>query len=193
MSHSKINGCKNVIACLLSHIKAIKTAYENGLDEVLILEDDCCLDLMYFWPDTLKNIINKYNTSDWDIYQLYTGNCIDFNSPGSTFFEKSKTKNCFGAVAYLINKKGMEKIINFIRSNNYNEIIIGKFINNEIFPSGLPADIFLYEIVNTYMIHTPLFFTNNYNMLSTINSGYFSDTFATNSSNKIINYYLSKV
>ena len=147
---------------------------------------------MYFWPDTLKNIINKYNTPDWDIYQLYTGNCLDFNLSGSTLFEKSKTGNCFGAVAYLINKKGMQKVLDFIKSDN-NEIILGRIINNQIFPSDLPSDIFLYEIVNTYILHIPLFFTNNYNMSSTINNGDYSDTFAIESSNKIINYYLHKV
>ena len=35
---------KYEIACVLSHVKAIQTAYDNGLDEVLILEDDIYID-----------------------------------------------------------------------------------------------------------------------------------------------------
>ena len=120
---------KNEVGCLLSHLKAIKTAYDNNLDQVLILEDDSSLDLMFFWEDDkLTSILNKLNKPDWEIFQLYTGNCINFNSKKCSL--QTGEKDCWGCVAYLINRKGMEKIINFIITNNQNEIILGKYFDN---------------------------------------------------------------
>ena len=89
---------KNEVGCLLSHLKAIKTAYDNNLDQVLILEDDCSLDLMVFWEDNIISLLNKLNKPDWEIFQLYTGNCIDFNSKKCTL--QTGKKDCWGCVAY---------------------------------------------------------------------------------------------
>ena len=181
---------KNEVGCLLSHLKAIKTAYDNNLDQVLILEDDCSLDLMFFWEDKLTSLLNKLNKPDWEIFQLYTGNCINFNSKKCTL--QTGEKDCWGCVAYLINRKGMEKIINFIKTNNQNEIILGKYFNNNIFPSRGQSDIFLYQIAKTYYLNTPLFCTNNSNLQSTIVSYNNGDQFALEISNKIIKHYLKE-
>ena len=181
---------KNEVGCLLSHLKAIKTAYDNNLDQVLILEDDCSLDLMFFWEDKLTSLLNKLNKSDWEIFQLYTGNCIDFNSKKCTL--QTGKKDCWGCVAYLINRKGMEKIINFIKTNNQNEILLGKYFNNKLYPTRGQSDIFLYQIAKTYSLDTPLFCTNNSNLQSTILTYHNTDQFAINISNKIIKHYLKE-
>ena len=181
---------KNEVGCLLSHLKAIKTAYDNNLDQVLILEDDCSLDLMFFWEDKLTYLLNKLNKPDWEIFQLYTGNCIDFNSKKCSL--QTGKKDCWGCVGYLINRKGMEKIINFIKTNNQNEIILGKYFNNKLFPTRGQSDIFLYQIAKTYYLDTPLFCTNNSNLQSTIVTYNNGDKFALEISNKIIKHYLKE-
>ena len=182
---------KNEVGCLLSHLKAIKTAYNNNLQEVLILEDDCSLDLMFFWEDDkITSLLNKLNKPDWEIFQLYTGNCIDFNFKKCTL--QTGKKDCWGCVAYLINRKGMEKIINFIKTNNQNEIILGKYFNNNLFPTRGQSDVFLYQIAKTYYLDTPLFYTNNSNLQSTIVSYNNGDQFAIDISNKIIKHYLKE-
>ena len=181
---------KNEVGCLLSHLKAIKTAYDNNLDQVLILEDDCSLDLMVFWEDNIISLLNKLNKPDWEIFQLYTGNCINFNSKKCSL--QTGKKDCWGCVAYLINRKGMEKIINFIKTNNQNEIILGKYFNNNLFPIKGQSDIFLYQIAKTYYLDTPLFYTNNSKLQSTIVSYNNADQFAINISNKIIKHYLKE-
>jgi GR25 family glycosyltransferase involved in LPS biosynthesis len=181
---------KNEVGCLLSHLKAIKTAYDNNLDQVLILEDDSSLDLMFFWEDKLTSLLNKLNKPDWEIFQLYTGNCINFNSKKCSL--QTGEKDCWGCVAYLINRKGMEKIINFIKTNNQNEIILGKYFNNKLYPTRGQSDIFLYQIAKTYYLDTPLFCTNNSNLQSTIVTYNNGDKFALEISNKIIKHYLKE-
>lgn len=181
---------KNELGCLLSHLKAIKTAYDNNLDQVLILEDDSSLELMYFWEDNLISLLDKLNKPDWEIFQLYTGNCINFNSKKCSL--QTGEKDCWGCVAYLINRKGMEKIINFIRTNIQNEIILGKYFNNKLYPTRGQSDIFLYQIAKTYYLDTPLFCTNNSNLQSTIVTYNNGDKFSLEISNKIIKHYLKE-
>ena len=178
---------KNELGCLLSHLKAIKMAYDNNLDQVLILEDDCSLDLMFFWEDNLISLLDKLNKPDWEIFQLYTGNCINFNSKKCSL--QTGENYCWGCVAYLINRKGMEKIINFIRTNIQNEIILGKYFNNKLYPTRGESDIFLYQIAKTYYLDTPLFYPNNYNLKTTIDN---SDNFSIECSNKIIDHYIKE-
>jgi GR25 family glycosyltransferase involved in LPS biosynthesis len=182
---------KNEVGCLLSHLKAIRTAYNNNLDQVLILEDDCSLDLMFFWEDDkLTSILNKLNKPDWEIFQLYTGNCINFNSKKCSL--QTGEKDCWGCVAYLINRKGMEKIINFITTNIQNEIILGKYFNNKLYPTRGQSDIFVYQIAKTYYLETPLFCTNNSNLKSTIATFNNGDKFSIEYSNKIIDHYIKE-
>src|SRR3990167_965362 len=63
------------VGCTLSHLKAIRIAYEKGYDMVLIAEDDCCFDLIPFWPHSIEDIV-KTAPNDWEILQLSTLNCL---------------------------------------------------------------------------------------------------------------------
>lgn len=180
---------KNEIGCLLSHLKAIITAYDNDLDEVLILEDDCSFDLMFFWKDKLTNILDKLNKPNWDIIKLYTdGECLDFNSENCSLH--TPEKGCWGCVAYLINKKGMEKIIDFIKPNDRNEIILGKYIDDKLFPTRGLSDIFIYQIAKTYYLEKPLFFTDNSELQSNIEPTSERDLMMIETSNIIINHFI---
>jgi GR25 family glycosyltransferase involved in LPS biosynthesis len=158
-------GSNYELACTLSHLKAIKYAYENNLSEVLIVEDDISLDLSEYWHDTLKNIVNKDAPKDWEILQLYISpNCIDKNEKK---FIKRTNDECYGMVAYIINKKGMKQVLD--KSLKENDFILGKFINNSIFPSRINSDYYIYKIIkNTYIYGFPTIIPNNEYLDSTI-------------------------
>src|SRR5439155_442477 len=59
------------IGCSLSHLRAIKTAYDNGLESVLIMEDDASFEYVPFWNFTLSRYIQDL-PSDWHILQLHS-------------------------------------------------------------------------------------------------------------------------
>lgn len=69
------------LACTLSHLKAIRYAYLNNLEEILIIEDDLLNPYESKWSKTLQEIIeNKPNDS----------NCIIFNSNNPLVYDEKK-------------------------------------------------------------------------------------------------------
>ena len=111
---------KYEIACTLSHIKAIQTAYDNNLEVVLIIEDDCNFDYLKYKTQTLNELINCDDVDNWETIQLaMTNTRKSFNS----IIKELENKHLYkytdnGATAYMINRKGMEKIININNTNN---------------------------------------------------------------------------
>lgn len=136
---------KYELGCTLSHIKAIKTTYENNEEYALIMEDDCNFEYIKYQKYSIWELIvimnNNYN--DWDLLQLVTCNRPDHNTrlSSSTDYICKKFRNC--TVCYLINKKGIEKLAN---------------LKNNIFSQ---ADYFLYENINSYYLTKP-YFTYNF-------------------------------
>lgn len=145
------------IGCLLSHLRAIIDAYSNNLDKVLIMEDDCCLDLMPFWNDNLSILIEKNIPNDWEIAQLFSFNCYNHNIENKFYLKDKDTIRCGSSMAYIINYNGMKKIIEYIKPF----ITIGKIINNKLSPSHGESDSFIYSIAKTYYISLPLFYQNS--------------------------------
>jgi len=165
------------LGCTLSHIKAIKHAYENNLGTVLILEDDISFDLLPLWKYTIKEITNLA-PADWRVIQLHNLNC---NDEKSLFL---KNKICFSTLAYLINREGQKQIIDMFRNNT---IIFDKYPEKNVYK--LNADEFLYPLINNYYITQSLFFADNKKMDSTIHQ---EDTLGhIKSATKILNKYIS--
>lgn len=137
----------NEVACTLSHIKAIQYAFDNNYENALIFEDDCSFEYLEYKKDTLKELIKINN--DWEIIQL--GIISDENIQNYLIQMLSKNKLIkssyyfLGTVAYIINKKGMEKILNyFLKTKNISI-----------------ADEYIYKLTNTYL--TIPYFTQYYN------------------------------
>ena len=96
----------SVIGCTASHIKAMKTFYDNDpAPFALIVEDDA-------YP-TFKNVstLNQFietipPPTEWDIYMLHCdGKCpTRTEAPVATFLSGS-------GAAYLVSRRGCEKII----------------------------------------------------------------------------------
>lgn len=54
--------------CLLSHRAVIEQAYRDGLESVLVLEDDLCFDLAF--PEKIGPTIASLQQVEWDVFYL---------------------------------------------------------------------------------------------------------------------------
>lgn len=133
---------KYELACSLSHYKAIKMAYDEGNEHALIMEDDCHFGVVKLWKESMTDML-KDAPKDWEIIQLFT---TYVNSRKYSF-----TSLCSGAICYLINRKGMGKIIS-------------RFTQYEI--DG--ADVFIYQAAKSYTLFPSLFITSDFLHQSTI-------------------------
>ena len=97
-------------ACLLSHITAIRRAYDNGDTTALILEDDALLR-----DDFFSRIHDELSAApvDWEILQLYTINPLVVRQlrkvRQSSFVDWYPDH--WSTAAYLISREGMGKVI----------------------------------------------------------------------------------
>ncbi len=125
------------LACTLSHMKAIQQAYNDGHEMALVLEDDVQF-LPHFW--TIIPYLLKAAPADWDILQLYTTHLRAMNHLCNLKDPWIHWKPYFwGAQGYIINRKGMRKILTQFSLNN--RVIV--------------ADEFIYHNVNTYTTTYP--------------------------------------
>ena len=133
------------IGCALSHIKAIKTSFNNNDSISIIMEDDISFKLHKYWSKTLEDVVNNA-PKDWDIIQLNTSNADELwkmsqNKP--SVYLKWK-KEYFSCLAYIINLKGMQKVLSKYDSKN---IDTDTFVSDKI----------IYKDCNTYTLSKPLF------------------------------------
>lgn len=137
-SHNNI-GTKGAIGCYLSHITLWEMLLKSNEEYFLIFEDDADINNDIY---NIENNINKIlNLKNWDfIFLGYHNNLLFYNSQENI----SKIKNIiYGTHAYLINRKGAEKLlkkalpmvdqidsyISFMGLANYLNI----YVTNEIF------------------------------------------------------------
>jgi GR25 family glycosyltransferase involved in LPS biosynthesis len=162
-----IDTCGNTeleLACLLSHIKAIHTCYHNGDNYSLIMEDDVIIHRM---PKLSKLIDSAPDY--WDVLQLFSLDCNIYLKNKQR--DKNKlwvkyTYSSFSAAVYLINRKGMEKILrNFFENNTGIEISNWDYIYKINFNTlsylgkkNCVSEFHVFSFVNTY-VSTDLFFS----------------------------------
>lgn len=122
--HNDYNMRQGIVGCALSHIKLyIQLLQDKEVDVYLLLEDD-----LNFVPDFQKKLIHcvqELQGKEWDI--LYLGHhlkkeFIDDKVYSKNLFPKieqfnrakSLERSFGGTIAYMINKKGVEKFLNYI-------------------------------------------------------------------------------
>ena len=113
---------KELIACLLSHLKACFFAYEKNYKKVLIVEDDVCFDILFSSRKTLNELWNKRPT-DCEFLSLYNGN------QKKTFYSNKKyIPYSYGAVSYIISHDAIKKYLTFVDKNflHSKELNIGR-------------------------------------------------------------------
>ena len=144
------------LACTLSHIKAIYTAYKNN-DEVALISED---DVMCLVQPDINKILNTNTPKDWDILQLLAFHKYDFykNNFGKNIWIPHKDGDTSAAI-YIINRKGMEKILNRIFKNGIKEPLESNTfeLTNMNKRISCAADWMLYSLCNTY-IYSDLYF-----------------------------------
>jgi GR25 family glycosyltransferase involved in LPS biosynthesis len=126
---------KYEVACALSHLKAIQTSYDKGLDYALILEDDITFDYFDYKQNSLLFLLEELNKENGECIQL----CNVVTKKYFSNFANSKKllikSNLAGALSYLITKEGMKKVLdNFINTKNIeiSEHVIFRNTNNYI-------------------------------------------------------------
>lgn len=145
-----------LISCACSHLKAIRTAYDDKLTHVIILEDKCHFTYIDYIQKTIDEMIQETTIKypDWEIIQLH---CVPI--PDQRFksyqingliAEKRTSERAYG-LNYLINKSGMEKIISKFKPTN-NSFYFSPdcdYIN--------PEEL-IYSSCNTYILNFPLLY-----------------------------------
>lgn len=140
------NVSQNELGCCMSHLKAIKTFYEETDDEYcLILEDDANLDIARYWNFTWSDFFGEI-PYDWDCVQL-TNICTgDIHVKLHLRFV-----NDFSAAAYLITRHHASKLMkNHIRGDKFK-------LDNGVKPRAVSEDT-IFDSGKTYSI--PLFLYN---------------------------------
>ena len=137
-------------ACLLSHLKAIKTFADSTYETALILEDDMTLEFKKFWKRTLRTIIQNA-PADWEIIQLCY---ITSGTLETDYTLNNYQKNRYGGIAsmaaYIINHKAAKKIINETYDNYTEKYKLENYHTHE-------ADHYLYKCLKTYTYKYPYF------------------------------------
>ena len=124
------------IGCTLSHIKALRFAYDQGWSEFVIFEDDICLSLMPFWPDSLSDLTRRV-PSQWNFVVLSPFFCKKRCAHDLCVFE---IDNCYSTAAVLGSGRVASAVASFFNSD-------GLLTENILCPhaSKFIADIFLWR------------------------------------------------
>lgn len=152
---------KSELGAFASHLKAIRTAYNNNLQEVFILEDDLNLSILQDTIDKLKELwdVVKYST---EILQVHangenTHDTLYKNVQRNVFqvFNKSRElrdiMKCdeWGMTAYLINRRGMENIMQYYFKRQR------LFIFHKYTKYPYIADVLIYILCQTKIVDIP--------------------------------------
>jgi len=102
---------------LLSHLMAIKKAYVNGLDEIIIVEDDINMKILNFTFNKILALWRGRNRRV-DIIQLYSSSdtvtdVYNKSLKMGTVAVAPRVSFVHGTCAYLISRSGMKKIMSF--------------------------------------------------------------------------------
>lgn len=131
------------VGCTTSHLKTLKYFLETSdAPCALIMEDDCDLDVVKYWPFTWKDFYRKV-PYDYDVVQLAIINPIKIHMRMHKRFV-----NDFSTACYLITRHHAEKLIRLhVRGDKYK-------IDNGVKPRAV-ADDLIYNSGNSFAI--PLF------------------------------------
>lgn len=111
MMTEELEPKRGVIGNTLSHVKAIKQAWDNGDQVALILESDALPDLAPWWPQSLEELTTLL-PRDWQTVQLsWTSveehDWMKYYRKGEFFRERPS----YGSVAYMISRRGMRRLM----------------------------------------------------------------------------------
>tara|TARA_R110000868_G_scaffold48368_1_gene157223 strand:+ start:8525 stop:9334 length:810 start_codon:yes stop_codon:yes gene_type:complete len=141
------------VGCCTSHLKAIKYWYDNSDTScALIMEDDCDLSVIKYWPFTWKDFYSKI-PFDYDIVQLAIINT------GSLYIRLHKRfVNDYSTACYLITRHHAKKLLNLCYRD-------GKYKLDYKAKPRCNSEHLLYESGNTFAIPLLLYSPEQFNSL----------------------------
>ncbi len=150
------------LACTLSHVKLIKSAYEKGEEKILVLEDDASILLTSLLNKTLEKHLEVL-PKDWEICPVgYKHSGIKEEDDNSyTKLQKTYGLQISGTFGYIINRQGMEKIVN-LHKDSYD------FMKED--SRTIVADNYLYRQCQTYTLNNVFVFPYNLELHTTVQS-----------------------
>lgn len=165
--NNKYDMTKGEIGCTMSHLLAIKKAYDNKDEVAFIFEDDISFDTCSIHPP-VKTIIENA-PKDWELLQLFTFKKLS-EFPKNETYIRYKSKDLFySTVSYVLRKTGIQKIINKVYKNGVFNIEPISTSKAGKFPTYGKADVFIYKLVdNAYVINPSIFLPNDMDLTSTI-------------------------
>ncbi len=121
---------RNEISIIMTHISALKHAQIMKYENVIILEDDVVL--CEDWKDRIEWLF-KNLSEDWE-YVYLAGHSDFVKLP---MFEEPtiiKAPAMIGAFSYLVNEKGIQKLINYCGefTTTYDDMIMYKIQTNKL-------------------------------------------------------------
>lgn len=138
--------------CTLSHLNAIQKFNNSNYTNALIMEDDMTLEFKKYWKKPIKYVIDSA-PDDWDILKFtYITTKYKSNQTPIKLFTKFNG-DYVSAGAYLINKKGSNKMNKINIMNKYN------LPPSNIIPHI--ADQLTFLLCNTYTYKYPYFIYAN--------------------------------
>ena len=138
---SKTTATMSELGCTFSHIKAIITAYMNGDDGAIIMEDDIYDTYKSKWTKSINDIVlNAPSDADCVILHCINGSEVaSMLTMDSDYSKWNPFRSSTGA--YYINKNGMRKIYDMYfkdgkidwndkKQHRYTEPVIYAYINS---------------------------------------------------------------
>jgi GR25 family glycosyltransferase involved in LPS biosynthesis/tetratricopeptide (TPR) repeat protein len=135
------------LGCLLSHLEVYRTALDRGYERILILEDDVVFHKHFH--SEFKKIFNdiERDSSDWDLLYLGGANFTNNYTIGEPINQSTiknyriengrsfdKVTNTWSCLAYAVNRKTMEKILDYYETNGYHyeiDLVIASIIQRD--------------------------------------------------------------
>ena len=136
------------LACLVSHLLAIKEAYNDGLNEAIILEDDVDLTIFNAISNEFREILGKFKdetniiqlfTSSEEMIPFYKGYIVNKNIQ-----VLKRNPNLWGCCGYLIKKTGMENIMKYY-DKKLNKFNLSQFNGAQV---NLISEKFIYNVAD---------------------------------------------
>jgi len=147
----KNNNTKSELAITMSHLKAIKKAFNNNYDNVIIMEDDIEFFLLSHSSIDFQENLNSL-PSDCDILLLAHQHSEEFK-----IISKKEKEVRVSGVCYLVTKRGMEKLSKYLDNQTF---IFKENLENIIW------DVNIMNSMNIYHTNKSLFLLYNFKFLS---------------------------
>jgi len=147
------------VCTTLSHVICIKESYDEGLENVIICEDDISFSLIPYWKYSLNEILDKIKKigKKWNVLRLAPLFCSRENKR-ITIKDFRDDWECYSAAAYLINREGMKNIIDSTFHNINGKLTIKLYEPNENEDQAL-ADAWVFiKALNSVELISPILF-----------------------------------